>query len=471
MTDLLIGTIAAICIILACYLKYVLQTRLLPSGVRQARRLMASDREKAMKMLMSVLSVDRSNTEANWLMAAYYRSTDQYVLAQMYLHEILSYGRFTRDVSPQAVREELADLLYRMGEFGKAMAQYSLLEREDSISPVALKRAVRMKMQTGSFSEARRFVQSGLKMYPEDGEFFFLDGMVDLGTGRFILAESAFVSAGAAGYRSPELDMNLGKAYFINGKFEPALRALQNVPEGILRSSELENLLGQCFFHLKNFSAAIMTLEKYLPAPESWTQKEDLDTAFILGCAYELSGGLSRGMEIWRSITARFPYYSNAAQKLDFYGRVAVSEEMRNLLFTPSDAFRAKVSNLLFKMGYQIKEKLYEDEKVLDLLCSYTRDVNPFNCYMVDVRRQTSPVTVSLLAKMMAALPMNRARYLVMIAPQFDAEAISAGRRNMVPMYDMSIFGEYGLIPAVGAGSGSSVAAGVADVRNPVPRV
>jgi len=150
----------------------------IPRKIKKAKELFLKKKErKALKLLSEVLSINRGNPEANWLMAEYYLKKRQYHIAKLYLTDIILFGRYNIEVPETKVRERLAYIYRKTGEFSKALSQYFILLEKNIISMTELKNVIRICLNHNFFEEAKNFIERGKKLQPEDGEINYLKAL------------------------------------------------------------------------------------------------------------------------------------------------------------------------------------------------------------------------------------------------------------------------------------------------------
>jgi len=440
----LLGLILFI-IMFILYIRYIILMMLVPKKLASAQKLLKTDEEKAMKILSSVLSIDRGNPQANWVMAHLYIKRKQYILSQLYLNEILYYARYTDSISERTVRETLAYTYQCMGEINKALIQYYLLKRHNKLTLEGMKKAIKLNIENNNYIEAKNLLFQAFKLYGNDGELYYLAGMIDFNKGNFSLAERKLKSALKNGFDTPEVNLLLGKVYFIMRKFKIALNHFNKLPEEYLNSTEIENLLGQCFYYLKDYKSAIALLEKLI-----WELRKKKriipDSMYILGCAYEGNGYIDKALEVWKELSQKFPYYQPVKEKIHFYTNIAVQKKLRNFIVSTRTHFAKATENLIELMDYTIKQNIYEDEKTLEYLCYYQKDPHSFNLYLICVTRMTSPVNSTYINQKLLLLNKYRAKYLTIIAPSFTDDGVRFAQMNSVTIYRFNIYEEYSII-------------------------
>ncbi len=425
-------------IVFMLYTRYIIKLIMIPKKLTKAKKIINTNEEKSLKLLSSILTTDRGNAEANWLMANIYIKKHQYVLAQMYLIEIINSNSYTAKISERLVRETLSYTYKAVGEINKALSQYYILKKHNKLTLDTFIHAIKLNIDYNNFKEAVGLLNTAIKLYGQRGEFFYFAGLIDFNKGNMKAAELKFKKAISENYDIPEVNLLLGKIYFIMKKFKLSIEHLNNLPEEYLNSTDIEKILGECFYHLKNYDNAIKILNNFIS--KSPDNKFSPDSLFILGCAYESSGNIDKAIKIWESITKKFQQYKPAKDKLFFYKYIAIDKQIRNFVISPINLFVKATTTLLDKLHYIIKEKLYEDEKNLAYLCSSDKDFHPFFSYLIIVTRQTTPIDKAYINEKLILLNKNRAKFLVIIGPYFSEVSYKFAKSNSVTLYDFSVY-------------------------------
>ncbi|MBN1899603.1 MAG: tetratricopeptide repeat protein [Spirochaetes bacterium] len=441
MTNFFLITLLIIAILFILYIRYFLVILLTPKRLTLAQKMLDHHPEKAIQILSRILATDRGNPHANWIMAHLYLKKKQYVLAEMYLHDILHYSSSFREITEQEIRETLAHIYYKMGDMQKALAQYYLLRKHNTLSVKGMKNAIRILVENNDLISAKKLLLQAIEAFEDDGELYYLYGLLEFRKGDFKAAETQLRLASKM-YVSPEVDFLLGKTYFITKKFSQALEHLQKLPEEYLRSSEVEGLVGQSFYYLKNYSSAIRTLEELTNRLKQKNKKNSFlaDVMYILGCAYEASGNIKKAMKLWTIIQVNFPFNQMAKEKIYFYTRVVTKKKLQEFILSPFGNFIKISEKLIDVMDYSLKEQIYEDEKNLDYLCIYRKDLHPFFHYLVHITRQTAIIDVEYINKKLLLLSRFRAKYLIIVAPYLSDTGIQYAQKNSIFLYDYQIF-------------------------------
>ena len=442
MTDILTLVAGIALCVLALSLRHLIVNGVISVRLRQAELMAGQGREidRAIRYFSTVLSLDRTNVRANWALANIYFKSKQYVLSRMYLSDISRHGRYTDAATEEAVHEMLADIFALLGDFGKATAEYLILRKRSRLPASVLKKAIRMDLQCGRMKEAAQFLSEGLKNFPDDGEFHYLSALDSFLMGDMPSAESKIITALRLGHLTDELELLSAKIAFIRQNFQEALEHLQRLPPQFLDSAEVENMMGQCFFFLKDYRPAIGVLEKLIPGLEKNAKKMLPDAMFFLGCSHEANGDLATATRIWQDILERFPYYQKAGQKLHFYSHVALSPKLQRLIVCGQAEFHNSCLELLDRLGYSVKQHYQSSDKSIDFVCTNRKDLHPYHTSLISVNRQTSAVSNDVIAQLMRQGNHLRVRYLVMIAPWFMPDTLAFCQRNLVTARDFGIF-------------------------------
>ena len=414
---------------------------LIPGQIKKARKLLNKDEEDiAIHCLNNVLKMDKGNATANWLLSEIYRKKSQYILAQMYLYDILHFGKFTKDVNETEVRETLAYLYQKLGDFSKALNQYILLKKENKLTQDGLKRAIRVAIEGNNYQEAESLIKLALSLNIDDGEMEFFQALIHFNQSSFPSAERRLKLAVEKGYRNYEVDYIFGKIYFFSRKYQLALKHFEQLPLDYLNTAELESFIGQCFYYLKDYNATIVILEKFLEDIDKKKKKFFTNIEYILGCAYESKGNIERALEIWKNIDSYISFFGPVKEKLDFYTHVANTADLRDIILLKTPLFMDEVKKVNESMGFAIKRNLLEDEKNLEYLCSSGQSRGAFNTHFVFVTRRTHKVDISLLNEVLIKARDSRARSVLIIAPSYNEDALHFADRNAIAVHTFEVF-------------------------------
>jgi len=432
-------------IIFIFYTRYIILMLIIPKKIAKAKELLEKDEENALRIMTSIVQVDRGNPEANWILANIYIKRKQYILAQLYLNEILHYGRFTPTIDEITVREKLAFTYEAIGEFNKALSQYYILINSNKLTYECIKNAIKLSIDSGNFKEANNLILRGKELYPEKGEIDYFSAILDFKKGNITSSEKKLKKAIEKGFNEPEVFVILGKIYFISQKYKLALEALNKLPENYLNSIEIENIMGESFYYLKNYKSAILVLEKLV---NELRVKDKLkpEILYILGCAYEGEGELDKALNLWNEIQEKFPFYSQAKEKISFYQEAIISKKIKEFIVAPVNYFLKASENLIDRLNYTIKNCIYVDDKTVEYLCISHKDVMPFNLYLFSITRMSIPINTSYINQKLLLLPRYRAKYLVIVAPHFSEDGIRFAELNSVFIYKFDIYEKFDLI-------------------------
>ncbi|OHD53391.1 MAG: hypothetical protein A2096_10660 [Spirochaetes bacterium GWF1_41_5] len=419
------------------YAKYLTALIFIPRQILKAQKYFGLHDDKALKVLHSVIDIDRSNPQACWLLSRIYIKRKNYILAQVFLFDILKAQRYTRDITEEEVRLNLAGIYELTGDVQKALRELYHLKHYSLLPPEGYKKAINLNLNNKNFKEAVGLAAEALLIRPDDGEFHFLAAKAEFAHGNFIEAEKRLRKGVDTGYHSRDTDILLGKISFIEKKFDQAVKYFQNLPHESLSSSEIESMLGECFYHLKDYQSSIQILEKLLEETRS-DQSMQTDVQYLLGCAYEMAGRVEEAIALWEKISLRFPLHRNIREKLLFYHNIAPASWMRSLIGLPLVSFIGLTEKLLAKFDFFIKQLVYEDEKNLEYLCGSKSDVHLFSLYFISVTRQTSPLSREFIKQRMGLRHAHRAKYLVLIAPHFSDDLRLFAQKNCILLYDFS---------------------------------
>jgi len=440
---LIAGPLVAILLALAGW-QWMVQS-LLPSRVREAEKWLESDDRRSMRLLSSVLALDKRNLEALWLTAQMQAKRKQYVLARMLLFDILQHGEFNAHVTERMVRQRLASIYELLGEHEKAMYQYYLLRERGDLDPEGLRHLVRLQLDRGNLDEAARVLAQAAEGGIRDGELLYLEARVLFERREFRKAETRLSQAGDLHYHSHERDLLLGKIFFINGRFAQALAQFQRLPDSDFESRELESMLGQCFFNLEDYDGAVATLEGLLQKFEAGTAAHS-EAAFVLGSAWENKGDVKRAVGYWDQVGPHSRYSPAAREKKRFYTQVIQEAGLQRFLASPFVQFRMVTERLLECLGFTLKQRLYEDERNLEFFCVNQDLYDSFDTHLVIVTRHTAAVTPDFLNEKLKRLQAHRGKSLCLVAPNIPDATRAFSQSHHIRLYDFGVFAQFGLI-------------------------
>jgi tetratricopeptide (TPR) repeat protein len=440
---LIAGPLVAILLSLALW-QWVVQS-LLPSRVREAQRWLETDDRRSMRLLSSVLALDKRNLEALWLTAQMQAKRKQFVLARMLLFDILQHGEFNAHVTERMVRTRLATIYEHLGEHEKAMYQYYLLRERGDLDPEGLHHLVRMQLDKGNVDEAARILDQAGQSGIRDGELLFLEARMLYERREFRKAETRLAQASQAHYRTHELDQLQGKIFFINGRFAQALAQFQLLPDSDFQSREMESMLGQCFFHLEDYDGAVSSLEGLLSRMEPQSSAHS-EVAFVLGSAWENKGDVKKAIGYWELVNHHSRYFLAAKEKQRFYGHVVQDPALQQFLSCPFVQFRMVAERLLECLGFTIKQRLYEDERNLEFFCVNQDQYDSFDTHLVIITRHTAATTPEFLNQKLRSLQASRGKYLCLVAPNLTDAIRAFAQSHDIKVHDFHVFAQYGLI-------------------------
>lgn len=445
MVNLLFIFTAIIILIAVFYAQYVIRIMLIPKRLEKAKVLLGYDEEKAIAILNWILGIDKGNPEANWLVANHHINKKRFLLALMFLNDILKYNRFTPAVPEKEVREAIAQVYLVLGNVEKALQQFSIMSKKWTLAPELFKRALRLQINSGYFADAKKLVKEAIQKYPQDGEFNYINGLVLMKSRDYNHAETKFLDAERKGFSTPDTDINLAKLYFVEHRYDSALERLKRIPNGYMERYETEIILTETYFFLKDYSSAIKVAEEVL---NSVTQAspEIADLLFYAACSYELSGEPVKAIECWKEVDPHSPHYLESKDKIEFYNQVAFEPGVRKFLTQNSDDFYSMTQMLLNYMDYTVKKTAFQDERNIHYLCSNKRDNYIFNVYYVAFSRETVLASIDMINAITSKQYNNKSERLIVIAPFFSEAAITYCNEKGIDIYTIDIFKKYKLI-------------------------
>jgi tetratricopeptide (TPR) repeat protein len=428
------------------YLRYLIIFFRIPRKIDAARKLMATDEKKAVELLNGILSIDRGNPEANWIIAHYHLKKKWYVLALMYLHDIIRYGRYTMQITELDVRELLADTYERSGNPDKAVQQFAEIKKKHPLTAAQFKKIIRLLNEMGEPDNARNTINEASTVYQMDGEFCFLAAQIEYAQREYGSAENSIRSAEEKGYSSADTDLLMGKICFILQNYEEAIQRFQKLPHDYLMSEEIEGLLGQAFYRIKDYSKAEDTLSQIVHNMDPGDPHRS-EAMFFLGCAREMKGAFNSAIDIWKQIPSFPKDLSDAArEKITFYTEIAASDAERTFISEGFSGFALASETLMNQMDYIVKRKVFQDEKTNELMCTFRKDSYLFNLYYFCFTRQTAPVSEFFLKEKNFRRIAEKAKYLTVIAPWFTEKGKTYAQENDIAIFTLEIFRKNGLM-------------------------
>lgn len=433
-------------VVFLVYIRYLILFIRIPRRIDAAREMMETNEQKAVEMLNAVLSIDRGNPEANWIIAHYHLRKKWYVLALMYLHDIIRYGRYTEKITELSVRELLADTYEHTGSPDKALQQFVEIKRKHPLTAGQYKKIVRLQNEMGETTDAKKTIHEAMSVYQMDGEFYFLAAQIEFAQKEFGAAEHHIACAEEKGHHTAETDLLMGKICFILQNFEGAIQRFQKLPADYLASEEIEGLLGQAFYRMKDYTHAEETLSQIIRNMDAGDPHRS-EALFFLGCAREMKGTYADAIETWKQIPDFPKDISDAAkEKITFYADIASGESERMFISEGFSGFSVACETLITQMDYVIKRRVFQDERNMELLCTFKKDNYLFNLHYFCFTRQTAPVTGFYLKEKNFKRIAEKARYLTVVAPWFTKEGEEYAKANDINVFTLDIFRKNGLM-------------------------
>lgn len=440
MNIFLLGIIL-VSLIFILYLRYLILFLIVPKKIKLAIKLLESHREgQAVKHLTDVLKIDRGNSIANWLMCRIYIKKDQYILAQMYLYDILYNFKFTEEINEVKVRETLAFLYQKLGDFNKALVQYYLLKKENKLTLSGLKNSIRITIKKKNYNQAVLLLKFAKSVNKDDGELDFFSAQVDFNNNILPSAERKLKFAIKKGYHNYEVDLLLGKIYFFSGKYNLALVYFYRISSNYLNNAELESFIGQCSYYLKDYDTTIKILEDFLKDMNKKKNKFAVNMEYILGSAYESVGNIKKALKLWNEIDSYASYFQPVKEKLRFYNNIAKDSEVMNILSMKASVFIEKGHQIIASLDYTIEKKLFEDKRTLEYLCSSNKSNSFFNLFYFYITRKTEAVGVELLNNIFINAKQKKTRSIIVISSHYKDDALIFAKRNCITVYTFEIF-------------------------------
>lgn len=416
--DLFIVLLVLLSIVLLFYFQHVVRVMLIPKKIALATQLFETDEDKAGEILTKVLSIDKTNISANWIMSKINFHKKRYILSLMFLNEILSNSNFTCEISEKEVRETIARIYLFLGNFGKAMEQFNTMSRKWTLPSNLIKVAVMMQIDAGVISDAVKLIREGEKLYPLDGEFSYLLGLIAFNKADYSIAEKHFAEAEEKKFYSDNMNYMQARIYFLNKKYEDSLEKLKKIPPDLLYYKEAEILKGKILFYLKNYLSSDEVFEKI-----THQVKRDSDLYSDLMCSHaavlEVLGNVEKAIDMWKMVAPESVFYEESQLKMELYKNVIKDKETRKLLICNPDMFLLVTKALLPMLDYTLKKVIYQDDKNLFLLCTNKRETRLFIEYMVVVSRSLFPLTIDDVTQILTKCKMNNVSKIELIATSF----------------------------------------------------
>lgn len=157
----------------------------------------------------------------------------------------------------------------------------------------------------------------------------------------------AYRLALAAGAHVPQIETNLGIAYFRMGDFNSAIVPLRHTLAVIPANSQARTLLGMALYGTRDYAGAATQLEKVASA-----EPQNVRLQFVLAECYLLSRQTQKTLEAFEKIEKSEPHsvaaYMLFGQALDGLGRYdqAISQ------FKKAEAAAPDTPNVHFVLGY-----------------------------------------------------------------------------------------------------------------------
>lgn len=452
MDNFLFLTVLVFVFTVSLYSRFIIRKRLIVHHLNQGQKLTDSDPEQAIRHFSAVLKVSRIHPEANWGLANIYLQKRQLVLAQMYLLEILNNHSYPLHIRESEVRETLAGIYHTLGLDEKALAQYYFLKSGKKLSGTGLKEVIRIHIEARHYKLAGQMIQDAFHSLPPDADLYYFRALCEYGEGNLKKAEETLELSIRRNKKNENIIFLLARIRFMLKKFATALECLEELPGGYLEPAERKDLLGQCFYNLKNFGGAIRELQLAVKERKN-DQQPYYEPLFVLGCAYEANGQIREAINAWEELRDVRPADIRGKRKLEFFKKVEADSGVMEFIVSPFPDFVLASEKLIHAMNFRIKRQLYTDDRNLEYLCMNAERRNIFQLYRIRFTRQTTPVIIGEVQTFLARMQRERARFGVMIAPVFTDQAKLFGEKNLLDMYDFSVYRKYHILDEVQGGN------------------
>lgn len=437
--NLIIVFLSAGFLLASVYLFRMMRILSIPGKIKKAKELLNLNDDKAVSILNTVISLDKTNTEANWLISKYNLDKKHFILSLMTLQDMLKYGSFSAEITEQDVREMLARIYLLLGNVEKAMEQFNTMSRKWAMPSSLLKTAIKMQLETGYFAEAKKLCSEGIDLYPVDGEFPFILGTILFRAKDYPSAESRFMEAERKNYYADEINTYLAKIYYILNQFERALDRVDNIREYTDLPSEIFLLKSKIHISLGNYLQAISIMEE----AEKSICEDDLfysEFQYFFAEALESSGNTDLAVKKWENVKETSPHFQDSRDKMKFYQDTAKDKTLRKVLSTPQEVFDSINQNFLSYMDYSVKKIIFQDAKTICYSCSSKRDSHMFSEYIVFSIRETTPINESMINSIISRARLQNIDKIVLIAPLFSDEALALAASKNIVIYGFDAF-------------------------------
>jgi tetratricopeptide (TPR) repeat protein len=430
------------------YLRYVFMIYNIPKRIEEARQIFETDEKKAVSICNSILSLDKGNPVANWIMAKFHTKYKRYILALMFLNEIIQYARYTPDISEQDVRETVSQLYLYLGNVEKALAQFNILQGRYHIQTSLIKRMVDLLIEMGNGLEAKRLVEKAMESQPGDGELDYIYATILFKQNDHTKALTKLQSAIRKNFRNAEVYQLMGRIQFLGSKYSDAIEsltsALDNIPEPE-KEIEIINLLVQCYYNIYNYKSAIELAADKL---NTYPQNNPNTTAirYFTGCCYEKHGDIDTAISYWSGIPASQHYHEEAKRKIEFYSKIAQKPHERIFITQPLDSFMHTSEKLADILGYSIKETVHVTDEIIEYVCSAKDSTALFHQFYFVVSRRTQPVTMTDLKDMSIRKNVNKCKFVVLTALYYKEDARSFAQKKGIQIFDYSVLEKFKLL-------------------------
>jgi tetratricopeptide (TPR) repeat protein len=394
--------------------------------VRAGLLLDAGERISAIKILTRIISTDRGHPQASWMLAKIYADTGQFTHAEMTLRDILYANRCGKDPSEESVRELLADIYERRGEYRKAAGEYFLLRNSSRLAPTSAIRAGRMSLDHHRIREAELFLQEAQRRDRRNPEILFLLGRLEYQRMNTRAALQYLQAGFDGGWDTPETRLFLARSLLLRGDFKTALEHLEALPLKQLAGAEIEDMIGRCLFSLREDTDAdtVASLMKLVAELEQISSPLLPSALFALGCGREAMGQTEEAISIWTDAFRRFGH-GPSKEKCGFYEGPGRDLAVKSFLSLPPDRFITKAIALAERFGLQAEEHPpVQNARSCEFVCRNLHGLNPYHKTLVHFRRNTSPIPVAELEDLVRLRDKRRVRDLLVVAPLFSPEAV-----------------------------------------------
>ncbi len=341
---------------------------------------------EAAKMFTAVVaSKGAQGAEAAHLLAMTLQRGPQAADAIPMLEEALKWA----DQTPSALqlRMDLADALYnvpaRIDEARQMYERIATDNADDPLAPRAAYNAAFGALQLGKLDDARKWSETFLKKYPQDplrSDVAYVASEALLQQGQHQAAIDAYtklIDSDKNNPSQPIWNMRLAMAYYLNGKFDEAIKLLERKLASFTNpneKAEAQYIIGSSLLSLNKAADAIKQFEASLATADKWIRADEVMMQIVQ--AQQRSNDPAAALKTLADFQTRFPQsrlrfqarYRAAqlkAAQLDFAGAVA---DYQAIINEPAAASMHDFAKYGIVLSLMKQEKYAEALKALEPL-------------------------------------------------------------------------------------------------------